>query len=247
MDGTMDERSQVDGEQLETMPVSNTPAEAASGELPDGVAQRTAEEFEKLKAHNAELKIKLQAYEAAQASGSVLDTISPKTNVQSTPVQVSPSSLVDKEGYVDTVKLAAELEQAKRDAAEAKRKADEVVAQQESEETRKVYEVFPYLDPRKTDVFNKKFFDLVRNEMIGQAVEGKKKNFMEAALKAKELYDPGVSSESKKSQERLEQREQLAQPAKTAAKPAQNHEALVIGSMKGNTDAIAQRLANAGY
>src|SRR3990167_4203721 len=112
------------------IPTENKPAESTEPKLPDGVSERTAEEFEKLKAHNTELKQKLEVY---KTKTSVLDDLRPSDEVPLPPtpgltqteVKEIKSNLVDENGYVDVARLEATLKAADDRARKAEAQAQQ--------------------------------------------------------------------------------------------------------------------------
>src|SRR5882672_512383 len=177
------------------MPSENKPAEETQPTIPDGVSERTAAEFEKLKAHNKALAEE-NASLKSQPKGSVLDEIRPQfaeDSQQNTNAQAVAEDFVDEGGYVDTARLNATLAQAKRQSDEARRiatqNAEQIQKFQETEQVRKAHAAFPQLDPNNPD-FNPKFFDFTRNELVGQMMAGKQ-DLMEAAQKASEFFQSG--------------------------------------------------------
>lgn len=94
------------------------------------------------------------------------------------------SSMVTDDGYVDANKLLEVL----KDTDERARKAEErargieeyqkqqEIARQERDKSdlmNKVHQKYPSLDPESNEEFDPTFYDLVRNELIGQMMQGK--------------------------------------------------------------------------
>lgn len=157
---------------------------------------RTSQQFEKLTDHNKQLK---QENEALKDLVSSL-TPDPAPDVQGNPVQIPQAqsfqnlsqdkiddvykAMIDEQGYLDGNKLIETLQrldarakQAEDTAARIARQVDqERIAKDEeyrSREAQQLHEKYPELDPKNTEGFNRRFYDAVRNEMIGQMLEGK--------------------------------------------------------------------------
>lgn len=175
---------------VEENPQVEMPATDKPAELPEDVSERTRQEFEKLKAHNKEMAEKLKSLEP---KGSVFDSLRPQMQAQSqafgnlTPQQVGDISqrFTDQEGYLDENALSKALKDANDRAARA-----EVAAQQsrdairqfeEKEQVRNTHSKFPQLD-QNSDSYDPRFFELVRNEMVGQMMRGEQ-DYLKAAEK----------------------------------------------------------------
>jgi len=243
-------------ENLEEVTASETPAE-----LPEDASERTKEQFEKLKQHNKELAEELERTKNSQPKEpalSVLDSLRPQRGSNSV-AQTQPNygNLVDENGYVD----AALLEKRQRDAEdrafkaenEAREARERIERLEETQESKKVHESFPWLEPGNPK-YDPKFFNAVRNEMIGQFVEGKS-DFMAAAKKVQsEIYDPkqyekNTTEEAKKEAIENFKHETAKEQAQMtgSARPSSNNSELVNGTRKGDADAIFARLQASGY
>jgi hypothetical protein len=197
------------------MPIPEQTAEEtqAEGVLPDGVNERTAAEFEKLKLHNKALAEKVAVLEGSKPSHtSVLDEIRPSAEVaNTTPIagNIAPlinalpmqENMVDDSGYVNTDLLNRRLSESERRAIEAEKRAQEaeriametqrnIQTFQESESVRSVHAQYPHLDPNNIEKFDPIFYGLVKNELLGQmGTRGRgKENLQEAARNATALY-----------------------------------------------------------
>src|SRR5690606_35977906 len=123
-------------------------------------------------------------------------------------------SLVDQDGYLDGAKLQNTLNDLNirlREAEDrAKRAEDDArkteLTQRDFEEKqimREVHTKYPTLDPH-SDAFDQKFFDAVRNELIGQMMEGQQ-DPMGAAKKWHEiLYSENMTKKEKEEQVKKE-------------------------------------------
>lgn len=227
------------------------------GELPEDVSERTRQEFEKLKAKNKILAEKLARHEQDNTN-SVLDSFTKpvqqeiaNSNLPQSKVEDIVQNLTDENGYIDEVLLKKTLQessqtannavQAARLAQESARKAEERINKYEQDEnTKKAYSQFPQADPDNEN-FDPQFIELVKNEMIGQAMNRIKPNFYEACKKWSSHFNPV--------QPKVEQviaKEQI-NAGGTTTKSTQSHESLVEGTRKGDHNSIAARLAASGF
>lgn len=258
------EEPQAQGEeQPEEVSTSEEPTEAPQEEeaqLPEDTKERTREQFEKLKAHNAELKRQL---EQKQSIPSVLDYLTP----QEVPVpqyvpqvqpqypvyqpQVQPEpQLVDEQGYVNTDVLKRELEEAKKarlKAEEAERRALEAESRisrfEQDAETKRLYQEYPELDPL-SEVFNKDAYDLVRNELTSQIVNSGNRD----ALKAAERMSKYFRTQPPKNQQVLEQRKQVTSVQASSSRPmADDDYELLKKQSRNDPEAMLKRLEANGY
>lgn len=166
------------------MPTAEQPAEEVNET--EGMSDRTREQFEKLKQSNKELAAKLAEKEQA-ITKSVLDELHP---INEEPVSQAEDYQIDEDGTVDVAQLNRVLKQtqqaaqmARQEALQAKARADRL-AKERSEES--VHSKFPQLVPGSKD-FDPDFFKRVKNELIGQMMEGKE-NYMEAAETVAKLF-----------------------------------------------------------
>jgi len=170
-------------EKTETIP------EDVVSEVPEKESEkdRTTEQFDKLKNSNSELKKERDGYK------NVLESLQPE------PVKPVPSpqknapkgadigeqleSMVDENGYLDGNKLKNVMQgmsdsvkraefTAKRVEIQARKEAEARTRSQKTAKMTEVHKKFPELDP-ENEKFNEEFYDSVRNEIIGQMMEGK--------------------------------------------------------------------------
>jgi len=236
--------------------VPTTEEKPAEGELPSEVSERTRQEFEKLKQRNKDLAEKLAKHEM-ENTNSVLDSLTKpvadivnNSNLPQNQVEDIVQNLTDENGYIDEALLKKTLQessqtannavQAARLAQESARKAEERINKYEQDEnTKKAYSDFPQADP-DNDNFDPKFIELVKNEMIGQAMNRIKPNFYEACKKWSAINTPVQAKP-----EQVVAKEQV-NAGGSNTKPSASHESLVEGTMKGDHNSIAARLAAAG-
>jgi len=243
------------------MPSAEQPAEGAQEpQLPDGVKERTAQEFEKLKATNKQMADELAALKGSNPSRtSVLDDLRPNPELvpQATyPMagyqQPAQQPFVDEGGYVDAAVLNSTLSKAQKEAQEARRIAQQTQEQiqrfQESQVVQAVHSEFPELDPNNSDQFDPAFYDFVKNEMIGQMMKGKE-DLRAAALKAKQVLGQKAATPTQPREGTISSREQASAPTGTShgtPPPVNDQQSLVRGTYKGDKDAIYKRLQASG-
>jgi hypothetical protein len=225
-------------------------------ELPVDASEHAKQQFEKLKEHNKKLAEKLARYEQEEAN-SVLDSLTRSSqqviadsNLPQDKVENIVQNLTDENGYIDEALLKKTLQestqtannavQAARLAQESARKAEERISKYEQNETiKKAYAEFPQSDP-DNDNFDPKFIELVKNEMIGQAMNRVQPNFYEACRKWSSFTQPVQPKV-----EQIVAKEQV-NAGGTNTKPNVSHENLVDGTRKGDHNSIAARLAASG-
>ena len=238
----------------------------ADPKLPDGVKERTAEEFEKLKAKNKELADKLAQVEAPEQveRPSFYNVPTPSTaqytGLSQEQINQQTKSFVDQDGYVDVASLNAVLNEANQRALRAeeaaRRTQQEVQNYNHTREVTETYKEYPELNPDKTDVFDSKYYDMVTNHIYGQAMKGTKTDFLSAAkYVAENLYNP--KEKKQQEQAKVEQEKETSKTKRSQAtstvgqgkgqpEPV-DHEELVDKSRKGDMDAIGKRLNASGY
>lgn len=271
------ESAPIEKDTQESMSNSNQPADvevqthAPEGELPEEVKERTKAEFEKLKEANRLLKQELEAsrpkpqsvLESLRPQGGQVDKkeiatlIEDNTDLKGSEVDDVIKQLVDEDNYLDTDKLkkvladnSRKMSMAEQRAAKAeevaKMASEKVTKFEETEQMKRVYQEFPTLNP-ESENFDERFFQLVRNEMIGQMMENGQQDLTAATKKVMDIYRPG-EAEAKKLEAATTQREQASAGVSAAQGKADlNHEDLVNRTKKGDREAIYARLQAAGY
>jgi len=247
----------------EVMPTSDKPAEESElieeSELSKDSSNRTKEQFEKLKKTNKQLSEKLKKFEKVE-SKSVLDDLEPKppaqyNNLTQQKKEEIEKSLVDGQGYVDVALLNQRLEKANDEAARAKQEVAQIRNEMNNFEkniqVRETHKKYPKLDP-ESESFDKRFYDLVSNELIGQMMKGKK-DFMAAADKVNGLLykgqeNPNVKAKMTNAKKKKEQAEQInaTTRSKHGIYSSADQDQLVAGTMSGKKGALAERLRRAG-
>lgn len=254
--GNVPVKETVEEKQPTAIPTEIKPAEATEPKLPDGVAERTAAEFEKLKEHNAQLKTQLDAY---KSKTSVLDDLRPPTDVQVDTPNLTPekveeikSKFIDENGYVDVVKVEEALNKAEERAKRAEDKANSIEKRiRDSEETvaiKAFHAEYPQADPHN-ERFDPKFYELVKNDLIGQMMQGKQ-DPIEAGKRVSGFYTPSASSDSKAEEEhkaKVTKRDQASEPVASRGKgePSDLDE-LKRKTQEGDQDALFKRLQASG-
>lgn len=212
------------------------PQESEAG-LPDGVSDRTRQEFEKLKESNKRLKQELEATKSGQPQRpSVLEAYlsqqgeqSPQVtqpqlpkldNVSQATVQAEAQKLIDEQGYLDANELERRLtkiSEAEQRALEAERRANQAlerVARFEIDsEKKRLHEAYPEIDP-SSDKFNPDAYELVKNKMLDQLVATGKQDALQAAAEMERFFrKPSLTSQQ---QEVLSQRTQASSGIKAS-------------------------------
>lgn len=252
----------------ETQPASMPEAEQTTGvpsELPEDATERTKEQFEKLKQHNAELQERLKAMETSKPETSVYDAFRPvETPVTPMPqfsfpgvpqnqVNDAVANLVDENGYLDEKilketlsDLQKQVRDAKEEAANARKSYEQ---REESEQVRVTHNKYPQLDPKSPN-FNRKFFERVKEKMIVNFINGNR-SFLDAADSVAEDF-PLQQVEKQDAQKKQDQVRQInatgssAGRSSTPAKTSPDDEELVRRTRAGDRDALMERLTKAG-
>lgn len=242
------------------------PVEDTAEETKEEMSDRTKEQFDKLKESNQELKKERDQYK------NVLDSLKPAEEVKPTEQEYQNleqgqiddvlKGMVTDDGYIDANKLADTLKQLDIAARDAKQRADRVaehaererIAREEqikSETMRKVHEKYPQLDP-ENEQYSPEFFNLVRNEIIGQMMEGKEDVMGAAEKMSKFLERDSVTKEEKAKKEEVEnQKAQInaTRPRSTVLKgyyESEEEESLKRKVREGKKGAIAEMLRRRG-
>jgi hypothetical protein len=229
-------------------------------ELPEDVSERTREQFEKLKESNKQMKERLNALEAGQQDqlADIYDSLRPKGMPQLDENSGNLDTLI-KDGYVDENVLKQSLNQLTKQAQEAQKRADlaqkKIQEIEENAQVKEAYKEYPQLNPKNTDVFDPNFYKLVKNELIGQMIEGKK-DLLEAAQEVSRVYKPNVEAKEKeqaKKEDFDKKEEQIQKQNPTSGARGQDRYAeldqndLVKATMRNQKGALAERLRRSGY
>lgn len=244
------------------MPSEEKPVEEAQEPtLPDGVKERTAEEFEKLKESNRQLKEQLAQVSSSftfvsptldeNQSNQNLDTDVPSSTAGAT--TSNDQNFIDEGGYVDTALLNQKLSKAERDAQEAKQAIARLQAERKQEQLSQIKEKtwndFPEL-ALGTDNFNPDFDYKVKLELTRQLVETGKQDYYQAAKIVKDSYFSSATpkAEEAKVDKTISQREQASTQTGTSQGSEEpiDQSDLVEGTRKGDNEAIYKRLQASG-
>ena len=235
----------------------------AVGELPEEASERTRNEFEKLKAHNRQLKEQVDSLKSRTTPrpnlvDELYPQVQPQQNVHNLSAEqvsiASSANLVDENGYVDIAALNATFAQLNKQANDARQEAQaarqQVERYEHTQEARQVYKEYPQLDPENDD-FDESFANLVKRNMIGQMYESGKSSYLKAAKEIGSLLktDPKKAQSEEEKQANLQKRDLASQSVNTAKRQSSNStlEELRTKSVNGDMDAISQRLKASGY
>lgn len=227
-------------------PAKEVPAKEVSNEdvevLPEGVKERTSEQFNKLKSQLKEERTRRMEYEE------YLKTI-PAPQYQ----QAEPEPLYDPNtGYVDISaleKLRLQAETANKRATTAEKRFDKYIREQQE---REAYAAHPEIDP-KSDAFDRMLFNTTRAILTDSIMNprdygGKELTAKEAADLAKKAGSSEVKKietlASQKAIEQLTPKEQASLEAtgSTGRRTGGNIQELKDRTRRGDADAIVQRL-----
>ena len=219
------------------------------------VALDNSKNPERTKEYIESLKQKIETLESSKQEPlpSALESLKPQptTEVVATEGETK-DGYMDNEGYIDNVKLNQALSAAKQEAEEAKRVAAQnkqnFAKFEETQQTKAVHSKYPQLDP-KSDTFDKRFYDLVKNDLVGQMMNGER-DFMQAADKMNSLLTPvkeQVEREEKAEVTQEQKRQINSTPSRAPKQTTATHAELVQGTLKNKPGALAARMAAAGY
>jgi len=257
MDETLQGQSQVQEAQPDgAMPTPEKAAEQSEATAQDtqGMSERTREQFEKLKRHNEELAAKLAEKESQQQASarSVLDELIPASSEEEMPMtsdyQISEDGTVDVEQLNRALREARELAQKARE--EALNAKKQIEAQQRSREERVVHEKFPQLVPGSAN-FDPDFYKRVKNELIGQMMEGKT-DYMNAAETVAKLFNQQqsvrqeVEEKVEEYKKTSEAKQHINAGSNSASRSAVDPDDLARRTRLGDLKAFEERLKRAG-
>jgi len=252
----------------ETQPASMPEAEQTTeetSELPDDASERTREQFEKLRQHNASLSERLKALETPNPETSVFDTFRPQeqqTNavmpeftfpgIPQNQVNDVVADFIDKDGYIDDKILKSTLSDLQQQIKAAKEEAANVrksyEKREENDQVRVTHNKYPQLDP-KSPSFDRKFFERVKEKMIVQFVNGNR-NFLEAADGVAEDYPlktiANTDAQKKQNQVRQINATGSSTSRSTAPNSSSDDDDLVRRTRAGDRSALMERLEKAG-
>jgi len=218
----------------------------------ENVSDRTKERIEKLSREKKKLLEENERLKK-ESSVSILDSLRPDPAPQDPqPMRPPPTPdtkprLFDDKGYLDESLLNKRLDEANKKAEEAKietlRIQQDALRNEEDRQLRETYKEFPQLNPNGEE-YDEKFYNLTRNELIGQMMKGEK-NLLEAAKKVEKLYQPEKGSvEVKKTQK--EQINSMGTSSRRIESTVDQDD-LVQGSIDGDWKSVAERLRRSGH
>lgn len=270
IDQTDGQNPETEGQLVEPMPSSEEPTDIQTDQeeildenveqepqLPDGASERTAQEFEKLKQANKELKKQLALKEPEQPRRSVLEDLTPQPQdsyLSQQQVENIAEGLVDDQGYVDVNLLNRSIQEANERARQAELKAQAAQENYEkfelSQIMEKVHQKYPAIDPYSPE-FDQRAFKLVKNEMIGQMMKGMKDPMLAAKTVFEELYTPISKTKVQEEQRKqtVAKRDQANAITTTSPRTTQgvDHDRLVSGTRAGDRSALYERLKRSGF
>lgn len=266
--------AQSEGNASESLVAPEEPQEA-DGQLPEGVSERTRQEFEKLKDANKRLKSELDARSNGQPQPpSLLETYLTNqpfpapamTAPQLPPMPEMPTfqhvtqataeteakKLYDEQGYVDAQELERRLsvieraEERARDAeAKAQRALERIGRFEVDAEKKRLHEAFPELDP-SSDQFNPDAYELVKNKMLDQLMQNGSQNALKAAEDmAKYFRKPKLSPQQAQTLQERSQAAGIAPSGTAGAAYASDFSELRMKSMTSD-EAMDERIRRAG-
>ncbi len=252
-----------------SMPDDTKPTDDSKKELPEEAKDRTKEQFEKLKQHNKELAEKVNKLEGdRQPKPSVLESLRPPSQSPPKPIQSNKYQHLDqqqvdqiqkklirkgKDGYdyVDTNLLQQRLQEADQRAKRAEQRAqqteEKLTRLEETQQMRETYSQYPQLDPNSND-YDSKFYNLVRGQLMTQAIRGEK-NLMKAATTVDEALSAKNQSkkEESKPEDKAKAKKQQINTSGSAGRSDIDFDQLRRESLQGKKGAIAERLKRSGY
>lgn len=242
--------------------------------LPEGVQERTRQQFEKLKAELAAAKAQAKSKADNTSYGdSVFDTFRPKQSVQQsnagdfnylnqTQVDAIANQFVDPEGNVDINGLNKALSSANQNAQRALQRAqsaeERLMRYEETQQVRDAHAVHPELDPSSKE-FNPEFFEAVKDRLLRNMYEGKEQTLLNVANSLKKTVATPVNLDKVKSeavtQYKTTQQNRIQGPIESGKGESRSTDAnlqeLRLESRKenilaGNTPSLDERLRNVG-
>ena len=230
---------------------------------------RTTEQFEKLTESNKELKEERDKYK--NVLDSLQPEQQQPTQGYEKPVSRAPlaknfdnlkqndidevfKSMVDDNGYLDGNKLFGVLKKLDARTTRAEETAERVriqaekekiarKQQQKSDKMQIVHDKYPRLNPENIEIFDPQFYELVRNDLIGQMMDGKEDPMVAAdkwanVLNSKEGEKEVAKATKEETEEKKTQKEQI-----NAVRPRSSS---MTGYYKGEEDAALREQVRKG-
>lgn len=227
-------------------PTGESKPEQQAQALPEGVKERTSEQFEKLKTQMAaerERRLKLENALREQQVAPTQAKQDPKN-----PEWYNPETQ-----EVDVGALNTHMSQLEQRALRAEQAAQGVATQNTAAQEREAYAAHPELDPG-SDKFNEDFHSVVRGYLTDAMLGGKQVSFKEAADKIRSIglgkldqkVEEAKEAGAKQAMENLTPKEEATLAA--TGRPDRRTELgdqsdLELKTREGNQDAIVARLS----
>jgi len=136
---------------------------------------------------------------------------------------------------------------------EAKQTRELIRQQDEKRQTKEAHEKFPWLDPKNTDHFDPVAFELTRDRILRNMVDGKEQSLVEVASDIAKFYTPSAKPEALREQAVNEYKEKQVTKAQASAvqlgKGQPRQETVGMDELRqrtrmGDADALDERLRN---
>lgn len=249
----MEDTKENNNEETDSViPAEETPTEEQGDSQPDGENDRTAEQFAKLTEANKRLKEENEKLKVSKPMPSVLESLRPQDNfpnLSKAQAKQVEEQIFDEQGFVDPNLLNQKLAEANRIAQEAVMTAKQAQQQlrtlEETQKTKELYKEFPQLNPNG-DNFDPDFYARVRNELIGQMMEGKDDPLLAAKAVDKVFSQASKATVADSEARNLKQQASSDIGASQGASAPVDYDYLVEETRKGNSDALAERLRRIG-
>lgn len=182
MDDQVQENQDIqENTEVEETPTEDTPTEQDALENSKN-PERTKKFIDKLKDENKKYKDVLSSLTPEQNSPQVPNQ-DQFSNLNQSDIDAVYKSMVDDKGYIDGNKLLNTLQGMDKRARDAEQRAARVeehvrrvetaqTEQQKTQTMKAVHEKFPQLDP-DNEQFDPRYWEFVRNDLIGQMMQGK--------------------------------------------------------------------------
>ena len=209
--------------------------------LPEGVKERTTEQFDKLKKQLREEKEKRLRLERVSQQIN-------QTQIQTAPQKVDYYN--PETGEVDVGKLDNRIVNAEQGAARAEQQARRIIEENDQKQERVAYKAHPDLDPTR-DEFNEDYQKAVVGYLANVYAEGKNMTLKQAADKVKGFSKGDLKKAEEqgatKAREQLTDKEQAAMEATGRSDRRQkvtNLADLQQRTREGDKSAVLERLKN---
>lgn len=248
-------------------PQGDTPNEDL--DLPDGVTQRTKEQFDKLKKRLSDAESKLKTTPPPSSDNSVFDSFrAPQDVPMGQPMEALPflnqqqvgaiqQQFIDEEGNVDIAGVNRALleanEVARQALIRAKQSEDKFTRFEENQQVKEAHTTHPDLDPQNPS-FDPSLFDMVKDRLLRNMYEGRNQSLLEVTNEIKKVYK-GSTNVAKVQEDAVEAYKQGQQnrdqgPIENGRgaprEDVGNLEDLRRQTRQGKAEALDERLKNLG-